>query len=82
MFENVDRALEMGIPREYATLLIPNAINIRVIEGGDLFDWIHRWKQRLCYLAQEEIFCFTRSSKRFGESNARNKTNANGPLWN
>ncbi|MDP3917611.1 MAG: FAD-dependent thymidylate synthase [Candidatus Woesebacteria bacterium] len=56
MFENVDRALEMNIPKEYATLLIPNAINIRVIEGGDLFDWIHRWKQRLCYLAQEEIF--------------------------
>lgn len=56
MFENVDKALEMGIPREYATLLIPNAINIRVVEGGDLFDWIHRWKQRLCYLAQEEIF--------------------------
>lgn len=56
MFENVDSALEMGIPKEYATLLIPNAMNIRVIEGGDLFDWIHRWKQRLCYLAQEEIF--------------------------
>ncbi len=56
MFDNVDKALEIGIPREYATLLIPNAINIRVIEGGDLFDWIHRWKQRLCYLAQEEIF--------------------------
>ena len=56
MFENVDHALEIGIPKEYATLLIPNAMNIRVIEGGDLFDWIHRWKQRLCYLAQEEIF--------------------------
>lgn len=56
MFTNVDTALEMGIPKEYATLLIPNAVNIRVIEGGDLFDWIHRWKQRLCYLAQEEIF--------------------------
>lgn len=56
MFANVNKAIEMGIPKQYATLLIPNAINIRVIEGGDLFDWIHRWKQRLCYLAQEEIF--------------------------
>lgn len=56
MFENVDIALAMDIPKEYVTLLIPNAMNIRVIEGGDLFDWIHRWKQRLCYLAQEEIF--------------------------
>jgi hypothetical protein len=56
MFDNVNTTIEMGIPKEYATLLIPNAINIRVVEGGDLFDWIHRWKQRLCYLAQEEIF--------------------------
>lgn len=56
MFENVERALEMGIPREVAVLLLPNAMTIRVIESGDLLDWINRWKQRLCFLAQEEIF--------------------------
>lgn len=56
MFENVDIALKMNIPKEYALLLLPNAITVRVKEAGDLFDWVHRWKQRLCYLAQEEIF--------------------------
>jgi len=56
MFGNVEKALEIGIPREIATLLLPNATTIRVIESGDLFDWISRWKQRLCFLAQEEIF--------------------------
>jgi thymidylate synthase ThyX len=56
MFENVDRALELGIPKEYALLLLPNALSVRLTESGDLFDWLHRWKQRLCYLAQEEIF--------------------------
>lgn len=56
MFENVDTAIKMNIPKEYALLLLPNAITVRVKEAGDLFDWVHRWKQRLCYLAQEEIF--------------------------
>ncbi|MBL7036271.1 FAD-dependent thymidylate synthase [Candidatus Microgenomates bacterium] len=56
MFENVKKALNAGIPKEFALLLLPNAISVRTIESGDLFDWIHRWKQRLCYLAQEEIF--------------------------
>jgi len=53
---NIEKAIEAGIPREHALLLLPNAQNVRVVESGDLFDWIHRWKQRLCYLAQEEIF--------------------------
>lgn len=56
MFNNSNTALKMGIPKEFATLLLPNALTIRLVENGDAFDWIHRWKQRLCYLAQEEIF--------------------------
>ena len=56
VFANVEKAIEMGIPREYALLLLPNALTVRVVESGDLFDFLHRWKQRLCYLAQEEIF--------------------------
>jgi thymidylate synthase ThyX len=55
-YDNVERAIQAGIPKEYALLLLPNAQNVRVVESGDLFDWVHRWKQRLCYLAQEEIF--------------------------
>jgi len=56
VFANVEKAIEIGIPREYALLLLPNALTVRVVESGDLFDFLHRWKQRLCYLAQEEIF--------------------------
>lgn len=56
IYENVGKAIDAGIPKEYALLLLPNAHYVRVVESGDLFDWIHRWKQRLCYLAQEEIF--------------------------
>ncbi len=56
IYSNVAEALNIGIPAEYALLLLPNANTLRVVESGDLFDWLHRWKQRLCYLAQEEIF--------------------------
>lgn len=56
IYENVDAALKAGIPKNLALLLLPNAHAIRVTESGDMFDWLHRWKQRLCYLAQEEIF--------------------------
>jgi thymidylate synthase (FAD) len=53
----VKKAITAGIPKEEALLLLPNAHAVRVVETGDLFDWLHRWKQRLCFLAQEEI-CF------------------------
>lgn len=53
----IEKALEAGIPSDQALLLLPNAHAIRIVESGDLFDWLHRWKQRLCLLAQEEI-CF------------------------
>jgi thymidylate synthase ThyX len=56
MYGNVERALNEGIPREWALLLLPNCQVVRVVESGDLFDWYHRWRQRLCFLAQEEIF--------------------------
>lgn len=56
IFDDVNKAIQMGIPREQALLLLPNATAVRLTESGQLFDWLHRWKQRLCYLAQEEIF--------------------------
>lgn len=55
IFEGVERAIESGIPKEWALMLLPNALTIRLVESGDLFDWFHRWKDRLCFLAQEEI---------------------------
>lgn len=56
IYGNIQTAIEAGISKESALLLLPNAHAIRVVEQGDLFDWLHRWKQRLCYNAQEEIF--------------------------
>lgn len=55
IFDGVKRAIESGVPKEWALMLLPNALTIRLVESGDLFDWFHRWKDRLCYLAQEEI---------------------------
>lgn len=56
IYGNIETCLETGMPREWALLLIPNAHAIRLFETGDIFDWMHRFRQRLCYLAQEEIF--------------------------
>ena len=41
---------------EYATYLLPNALAIRFNESGSLAAYNHKWIQRLCYNAQEEIF--------------------------
>jgi thymidylate synthase ThyX len=59
IYAGVARLLEMGVPSEYALMLLPNAQTVRIVESGDFFDWIHRFKQRLCVLAQEEIFFAT-----------------------
>ena len=57
IYKNVEDCIASGMPREIAMKLLPNAQTIRLVETGDLFDWFHRFKQRLCFLAQEE-FCF------------------------
>ena len=56
IYQNVQNAINSGIPKNQALTLLPNAHSYRVTESGDLFDWIHRLKQRLCFNAQEEIF--------------------------
>lgn len=56
IYENVEQAFVSGMPREQALTLLPNAHALRIVESGDMFDFIHRWRLRLCYLAQEEIF--------------------------
>jgi len=44
------------IPREDISYLLPNAFPIRFLESGDFYNFYHKWKARLCYNAQEEIF--------------------------
>ena len=45
-----------GVKPEYALYLLPNAFPIRFEESGDLLHFHHKWVQRLCYTAQEEIW--------------------------
>lgn len=59
IYANYERALEMGIDSSTAQYLLPNAHALYVHEGGNLFNWSHRIRQRLCLLAQEEIFFIT-----------------------
>ncbi len=55
-WENFTRLINSGIKVEYATYLLPNALAIRFNESGSLAAYHHKWIQRLCYNAQEEIF--------------------------
>ncbi|HLG18605.1 MAG TPA: FAD-dependent thymidylate synthase [Bdellovibrionota bacterium] len=48
--------LEMGVPREFAVYVLPNAANVRFMESGSLLFLLHKWTQRTCLNAQEEIF--------------------------
>ncbi|MCS6985070.1 MAG: FAD-dependent thymidylate synthase [Leptospiraceae bacterium] len=45
-----------GISPLSLTYLLPNAFPVRYYESGDLLYFFHKWKTRLCYNAQEEIF--------------------------
>jgi thymidylate synthase ThyX len=56
IFEKVNLFLDQSECKENATYLLPNAFPIRFYETGDLLNLHHKWKARLCYNAQEEIF--------------------------
>ena len=56
----IDRLLDGGVCEEYALYLLPNAFPIRFEESGDLLHFHHKWVQRLCYTAQEEIWSASR----------------------
>ncbi len=52
----IDQLLNLGVSEEFALYLLPNAFPIRFEESGDLLHFHHKWVQRLCYTAQEEIW--------------------------
>ena len=52
----IEKLLNLGVSEEYALYLLPNAFPIRFEESGDLLHFHHKWVQRLCYTAQEEIW--------------------------
>ncbi len=56
LFASVEELLHYGGSEEEAVYLLPNAFPVRYFESGDLGGYLHRWKHRSCYTAQEEIF--------------------------
>lgn len=58
-FHGIRRLLEMGLAKQFALYLLPNAFPIRFEESGDLLNLHHKWHARACYTAQEEIFYAT-----------------------
>jgi flavin-dependent thymidylate synthase len=56
LWDAMHRLTKLGIPPEDATYLLPNATNITFHQSGDLLSFIHKWRLRLCFNAQKEIF--------------------------
>jgi thymidylate synthase ThyX len=44
------------IPADDVTYLLPNATHVHFTQSGDLLSLIHKWRLRLCFNAQMEIF--------------------------
>ncbi|MFQ5723997.1 MAG: FAD-dependent thymidylate synthase, partial [Terriglobia bacterium] len=51
-----NRLLELGVPREFALYVLPNAVAVRFLESGSLIHLLHKWTMRTCFNAQEEIY--------------------------
>ncbi|MES0489128.1 MAG: FAD-dependent thymidylate synthase [Leptospirales bacterium] len=58
-FDVIRATHKKGIPLHDVTSLLPNAFPVRFYESGDYLNFFHKWKSRLCYNAQEEIFYST-----------------------
>ncbi len=51
-----NRLIGMGVSDEFACYLLPNAVNIRFTQSGSFLNLLHKWRLRLCFNAQLEIF--------------------------
>lgn len=51
--------MHLGVSAEDAAYLLPNATLISFLQSGDLLGWIHKWRLRLCFNAQKEIYMRT-----------------------
>ena len=56
LWRSIENLLEAKVSADKALLLLPNAFPIRFVESGALVYFRHKWMQRLCYTAQEEIW--------------------------
>lgn len=56
LWDAIGRLRSLGIPADELCYLLPNATNITFHQSGDLLSFIHKWRLRLCFNAQKEIF--------------------------
>jgi flavin-dependent thymidylate synthase len=56
IWADVRKLRRMGVSREFAAYLLPNALALRFTESADLLNFHHKVRTRLCYNAQEEIW--------------------------
>lgn len=56
LWDAIEQLRSLGIPNEALAYLLPNATNITFHQSGDLLSFIHKWRLRLCFNAQKEIF--------------------------
>ena len=56
IFTNINKIIKMGVEPEKALYLLPNAFPIRFTETGSLLALHHKYRMRLCYNAQREIW--------------------------
>lgn len=55
-FAAARRLRALGVAEEWCAYVLPNAVNVRFTESGDLLALHHKFAMRLCYNAQEEIW--------------------------
>lgn len=55
-WDSINRLLSVGVDKQFAAYLLPNAFPIRFTESADLLNLHHKIEMRLCYNAQEEIW--------------------------
>lgn len=56
LWDAMHALIAQGVPVEDAAYLLPNATNQYYTQSGDLLSFIHKWRLRLCFNAQKEIF--------------------------
>ncbi|OIO25569.1 hypothetical protein AUJ13_01180 [Candidatus Micrarchaeota archaeon CG1_02_49_24] len=56
LWQAKDQLMESGVPPEFSVYVLPNAVSIRYTESGSLLNFMHKWRLRLCFNAQAEIW--------------------------
>jgi len=56
LWDAKNKLIEMGVSPEFAVYILPNALNLRFTQSGNLAGFVHKWRLRTCFNAQLEIY--------------------------